>query len=130
MPNRNIHNLICELAGIDYKTANYVNKMMDLPSQVYGSQHRHLFHGQHIYKTKTKLGTIQVNKFRLDAKDMVELYSLTKFHPDAIKAWVLHLMADGVAEDTTKLYSKQNIGIKYGKTKTHRRRSKAHRRTA
>lgn len=106
MPNRDIHNLICQLAGIDLKKANYVNKMMDLPSQIYGSQHRKFFHGQHSNKVKTPIGTIQTNNFRIEPKDIIELMALTNFDPDKVKAWLLHLMADGVAKDSVTFYAK------------------------
>lgn len=121
MPNRDIHNLICELAGINPKIANQTNHMMDLPSQIMGSQHRKLFHGQHTRKIKTPIGTIEINDFRMEPKDMVELYALTGFNPDAVKAWLLHLMADGVAGRSVHLYSK---GTKSKKSKTSSRKKK------
>jgi hypothetical protein len=106
MSDRPIHNLICEIAGIPYKKANYVNHIMDLPSQFYGGEHRFLFHGQHIAKIKTPIGTLKLSHFGLDAKDLVELYAITKFDPDKIKAWYLHVLQDGVAHDTVRLYPK------------------------
>jgi hypothetical protein len=117
MPNRDIHNLICEIAGIDLKKANYVNKMMDLPSQVYGSQHRKLFHGQHSNKVKTPIGTIQVNRFQITNKDIIELMALTNFDTEKIKAWILHLMADGVAKDSITYYPKGTKHKKHRKIK-------------
>lgn len=115
MPNRDIHNLICELAGIDPDKANYVNHAMDLPSQLYGSQHRKFFHAQHSNKIKTPIGTIQVNNFEITPKDILELYALTNFDPDKIRAWVLHLIADGVAKKTITYYPN-----KQKKAKKHR----------
>ncbi len=107
MPNRDIHNLICTLSGIDGKKANYVNKMMDMPSQIYGSNHRKLFHGQHIYSAKTPIGTIQVSKFRLEPKDLIEIYALTGFDKDAMSAWLLHVIADGVSGTSIRTYPKK-----------------------
>lgn len=106
MPNRDVHNLICQIAGIPLKKANYVNKMMDLPSQIYGSQHRHLFHGQHSSKIKTPVGTVQVNKFQIQTKDIIEIMALTNMDKDKMKAWILHLMADGVFGDSITTFHK------------------------
>lgn len=108
IPNRDIHNLICELAGINSKKANYINHMMDLPSQFMGSNHRELFHGQHSSKFKTRAGTLQVNKFKLTNKDLLELYALTKFDSESVKAWLLHLVADGVYGTSFRTYNKKS----------------------
>lgn len=106
MPNRDKHNLICKIMGIDPKVADKTNKLMDLPSQVYGSQHRKLFHGQHTDTLKSKNGTIKINRFKLEPKDLMELYVLTGFDSDAVKTWLLHLLADGVYKNTYSIYPK------------------------
>lgn len=107
MPNRDIHNLICKLAGIPLNKANTVNKEMDLPSQFYGGEHRFLFHGQHIMKVKTPIGVVRVSKFSIQPKDILEIYMLTNGDPDKLKAWYLHILMDGVNKDTLHLYKKK-----------------------
>ena len=49
MPNRELHNLFAKmlLQGIDEKRIDQINKLIDGPSQIYGSSHRRLFHSPH-----------------------------------------------------------------------------------
>jgi len=108
MPDRPIHDLIDVLAGIPLKKGDYVNKMMDLPSQLYGSNHRFLFHGQHSYKINTPSGVIRLNHFAITNKDLIEIYALTGFDRQKLLAWYLHVMADGVNKDTITTFHRSN----------------------
>ena len=49
MPNRELHNLFAKmlLQGISEKRIDQINKIIDGPSQTYGSSHRRLFHSPH-----------------------------------------------------------------------------------
>lgn len=100
MPNRDIHNLIAILAGIPEKKANKLNHLMDLPSQILGSSHRSLFHGQHY----SRVGNIGITDFKITSKDILELYALTNGDPDMIKAWMLHVIADGANKRKIHVY--------------------------
>lgn len=106
MSDRPVHNLIAVLAGIPLKKANEVNKMMDLPSQIYGSSHRKFFHGQHSHSIKTSIGTIKINNFEITQKDILEIYALTGFDPDKVRAWLLHVIQDGVMGKTITTYKR------------------------
>ena len=94
--NRDMHNLIAKYFGIPENVANIINREMDLPSQYLGSHHRKYFHGQHQKVVRIKNGKIILKKFKMEKKDWLELYALTKFKPEKVKAWMLHLMADGI----------------------------------
>jgi len=94
--NRDMHNAIAKRFGIRENIADIINKEMDFPSKYLGSQHRKYFHGQHKKIIRTKKGKIILTKFKMTKKDLIELYALTGFNPEKVKAWILHLMADGV----------------------------------
>lgn len=103
MPDRKIHNLICKLAGIPEEKANYLNHMMDLPSQILGSYHRTLFHGQHT----TRYGNVRITRFNIEPKDILELYALTKGDTQMIEAWILHILADKANKTKIHIYKRK-----------------------